>query len=240
MLSALLLAPAHADTLGIYVGAQAWQNEGTGGFAEEATLQRFSFDEDTNASFHLNFEHPLPLIPNVRVRTGKLTATGNTDLTREFTFNGQTYTTGQTLDTDLDFTNTDITAYYELLDNDLVGLDVGLTAKYLSGDFDVKNSSGVRAAEDASLWLPMGYVAGKVALPGTGLYVYGDINMVSYDDNSVHDYQVGLGYSFVDNFAIDASLQLGYREVAIDIEDVDDIYADLEFSGLFAGVELHF
>lgn len=245
LLSALIIAPAHADSLGLYVGAQAWQNEGKGGFAEiteqsSTTLQDFGFDEDTNVSVYVNFEHPLPLIPNVRARTGKLTAVGATQLTSEFTFNGQSYSVGESLETDLDFTNTDITIYYEILDNDLVGFDVGITAKYLSGEFFVANALDVQATEDASLWIPMGYVAGKVALPGTGIFAYGDINLVSYDDNSIHDYQVGMGYSFVDNFAIDASVLVGYREVAIELDDVDDISADLEFSGLFAGVELHF
>jgi hypothetical protein len=36
------------------------------------------------------------------------------------------------------------------------------------------------------------------------------------------------------------TLQVGYRKVTMDIEDLDDIYADMEFDGAFAGLEVHF
>lgn len=236
---------ARADVLGIYVGAQAWQNEGSGGYAEttgsgNTRLQSFSYDEETNGSLYIHFEHPLPLIPNIRARVGKMTTDGNTRLNQDFTFNNQTYQAFETLNTDVDFTNTDITLYYELLDNDLVGLDLGVTAKYLSGDFMVENEQQVRSRQEASLWIPMGYVAAKIALPGTGLYAFGDINAVSYDDNTLHDYQFGLGYHVIDTIAVDASVRLGYREVALELDDVDNISADLEFNGVFAGIEVHF
>ena len=40
--------------------------------------------------------------------------------------------------------------------------------------------------------------------------------------------------------AVDMTLQVGYRNVTVDIEDLDDVYADMEFDGVFAGLELHF
>ena len=86
----------------------------------------------------------------------------------------------------------------------------------------------------------MAYVAAKIAIPMTGVFVYGDVNLVSYSDNSIHDYEVGVGYNFVDNFAVDIAVTAGYREVSIEIEDVDDIYANLQFEGYFAGIEVHF
>ena len=42
------------------------------------------------------------------------------------------------------------------------------------------------------------------------------------------------------NLAIDLTLQLGYRAVTLELDDLDDIYSDLEFKGIYAGLEVHF
>lgn len=239
-IAASLSLPVCADTLGVYVGGHIWQNEVDGGFSEnDASLAEFSFKEETTASIYAKFEHPVPLVPNLRLRTGTLESTGNTRLTSEFSFGGESYMENTDLTTDLDFANSDVTLYWELLDNELVGLDFGLTAKYLSGEFDVSDGSAT-GGEDASLWIPMAYVGAKVAVPMTGVFVYGDVNVISYDDNSIHDYEIGVGYSFVENIAVDMSVTAGYREVSIELDDVDDINADLQFEGYFAGIEFHF
>ncbi|NRA69873.1 MAG: TIGR04219 family outer membrane beta-barrel protein [Gammaproteobacteria bacterium] len=244
-IASVMSLPVYADAIGVYVGAQAWQSEAKGGFAESNDLVNFSFDEQTKASAYIKIEHPVPLIPNLRLRMGTLEGPGRVSLTSDFTFGDKNYLAGKELETSLDFTNTDITLYWEILDNDLVGLDFGLTAKYLSGEFSVTgdvDAQGVKGTsyEDASLWIPMAYVAAKIAIPMTGVFVYGDVNLVSYSDNSIHDYEVGVGYNFVDNFAVDIAVTAGYREVSIEIEDVDDIYANLQFEGYFAGIEVHF
>lgn len=240
--SALVTAfalPAKADVLGVYVGAQGWQNEATGGFSQNANLVDFSFNEKTNTNLYLKFEHPIPLVPNARIRIGKLETDGSANLNSAFTFGGETYRVNDNIDTTLDFTNNDATLYWELLDNDLVAFDFGLTAKNLKGDFMVEDGTQ-SSMEQVSVWLPMGYVAAKVRIPFAGLYAYGDANFVSYDGSKVHDYEVGIGYDLIDNLAVDVALTAGYREVVIELDDVDDINADLEFSGFFAGLEVHF
>ncbi|MGB1298473.1 MAG: TIGR04219 family outer membrane beta-barrel protein [Psychrobium sp.] len=240
--SALVTAfalPAKADVLGVYVGAQGWQNEANGGFSQNANLVDFAFEEKTNTNLYLKFEHPVPLVPNARIRVGKLETNGSAELNSAFTFGGKTYRVNENVDTTLDFTNNDATLYWELLDNDIVAFDFGLTAKNIKGDFLVEDGTQ-SSMEEVSVWLPMGYAAAKVRIPFAGLYVYGDANFVSYDGSKVHDYEVGLGYDLIDNIAVDVALTAGYREVVIELDDVDDINADLEFSGFFAGLEVHF
>jgi hypothetical protein len=36
------------------------------------------------------------------------------------------------------------------------------------------------------------------------------------------------------------SIQAGYRSTELDLNDVDDIYADLQFDGAFIGIEFDF
>jgi outer membrane protein len=217
LIATSLTLPVYADVLGATVGVQAWQSTATGGFANNSSFNDSSFEEQSTTSLYAKFEHPIPLIPNIRFRMGSLDS-GNSNS-----------------GTNLDFSNTDITLYWELLDNDLVGFDFGVTAKYLSGDYKSATGNG-----DASLWLPMAYVGAKVAVPLTGAFIYGDINLASYDDNSVHDYEVGVGYNFVDNLLVDIAITAGYREVSLELDDVDGLYTDIQFDGYFVGLEVHF
>lgn len=86
----------------------------------------------------------------------------------------------------------------------------------------------------------MAYSRVEFGLPFTGLGVYAEGSYLSFDDHEVRDIQAALTYSFVENLAIDMTLQVGYRDITVDIEDLDDIYADLGFDGVFAGLEIHF
>jgi len=243
-LAGVMALPAQADMLGIYIGAQGWQNEVSGAFSQDSTsLVDFQFEDKAQTNLYVKFEHPLPLIPNARVRLGKLEGLGNVDLSESFTFDNFNYDVDTSLDSAIELTNNDATLYWELLDNDIIAFDVGITAKHLDGDIMVTgtaNDISATSTENISVWLPMGYAAVKVRVPFAGVYVYGDANYVSYDGSNVHDYEVGVGYDIMDNIAVDVALTAGYREMAIELDDVDDLSADVKFSGFFAGVEVHF
>ena len=64
--------------------------------------------------------------------------------------------------------------------------------------------------------------------------------MLSVDDHSLTDYQAALTYSLMENLALDVTFQLGYRAVELELEDLDGIYSNLEFKGVYAGLEVHF
>jgi hypothetical protein len=36
------------------------------------------------------------------------------------------------------------------------------------------------------------------------------------------------------------TFELGYRTVTVQLEDLDDIYSNLDFKGVYAGLEVHF
>jgi len=243
-LTGVMALPAKADMLGLYIGAQGWQNDVTGGFSQDTSnLIDFQFAEKTQPNIYVKFEHPVPLIPNARVRMGKLEGLGNASLSQSFSFDGKDYDVNSSLNSAINLTNNDATLYWELLDNDIIAFDFGITAKHLDGDITVNGEAGglsESSTEQISVWLPMGYAAVKLRVPFAGVYVYGDANYVSYDGSNVHDYEVGVGYDIMDNIAMDVALTAGYREMSIELDDVDDLNANVEFSGFFAGLEIHF
>ncbi|GAA0853881.1 TIGR04219 family outer membrane beta-barrel protein [Aliiglaciecola litoralis] len=241
--TAVVAAPAQADTLlGLYVGAQAWNMDAKGGFSNDASLTEFDFDTETKGSFYAALEHPIPFIPNVKIRQTALDTMGDVVLNSSFRFNGEIFNVNTPLTTEVDMSNTDFILYYELFDNDLVSFDFGINAKYIDGEIFVQETGDTNnfAREEFSGVVPMAYSRVYFGLPFTGLGVYAEGSYLAIDDHTLSDYEIALAYEFVDNLAVDMTLQIGYRATSLELEDLDNIYSDLEFSGVFAGLELHF
>ncbi|WP_199610327.1 TIGR04219 family outer membrane beta-barrel protein [Flocculibacter collagenilyticus] len=241
---ALISSTATADTiLGIYAGAQMWDMGSDGSFGNNVDQQAsFNFKDDSQASFYLALEHPVPLVPNIKVRSNELETSGVTQLTTTFTFDNEVFSVDTALDTNVDLSHTDFIFYYEVFDNDLISIDLGLNAKHFDGELSVveQASPSRNAREEFDGWVPMFYGAIKVGIPATALNLYADGSFLSIDDHTIYDYQAGIAYEIIDNPALDITLQLGYRVTNLDLEDLDDIYSNLEFDGAYLGIEAHF
>lgn len=237
---------AQADTLlGLYAGAQVWQMQTSGSFGEKDNMQAFNIDDETKGSFWVALEHPVPVLPNIKIRYNQLDVDGDSNVD-DLKFGKYTFTGKADVDAELD--HFDFILYYEILDNDIVSVDLGLNAKY--GDFKVKldgtaidNQGGSYAAQGTESYngvIPLGYIYTQVGLPLTGLGMYGEANWIGYDDHHVHDVQGGVFWNMLETIAIDATVQVGYRNIKFDIEDLSGVYMDAEFKGAYAGLELHF
>ncbi|TMM47946.1 TIGR04219 family outer membrane beta-barrel protein [Colwellia ponticola] len=241
--AALMCGSAQADTLlGLYVGGQIWSNEASGSFGEGRNNQTaFEFDDENQGSFYAALEHPIPLIPNIKIASTTLDTIGGTTLPAgsSFTFKGQSYGAGSTLATTLDASFVDYTFYYEVFDNDLLTFDFGLTARDLEAYVkvsDANNSSDL----DVSGIIPMAYVSTIVGLPFTGFNIFAEANFISYDSQTVYDAQIGVSYAILDNLAVDFDVTLGYRTVKMELDDLDNFYSDLTYDGFFVGAVVHF
>ena len=234
--------PTKADTLlGAYVGAQAWNMQAEGGFAQNESLAGFSFEEESNSSFYVALEHPIPLVPNIKLARTTYDTSGTTILNGTFTFGDEVYVVNSQLETTADLTTTDYILYYELLDNDLVSLDLGISGKHVDGEFLVVDQNTQQASMEAfDVIVPMVYSRPAVGLPLTGLGLYAEGSFLSIDDNTVSDIQAALTYNFVESLALDMTVQLGYRVTTIELDDIDDVFADLEFDGVYLGIEFDF
>ena len=241
-LTALFSLNANADVVGLYIGGQVWDTETSGKFGESGFQTDFNLEDETHGNYFIAVEHPLPLIPNVKLASTSLDTQGNTTLTADFEFDGDTFTQNTAVDAIFDVSYMDYTFYYELFDNGLFSFDLGLTGRDIDGDIKVTETADATntASRSISGIIPMLYVSSSVGLPFTGLSLYAEGNFLSFDDHSILDYQAGLNYEVIDNLVVDLSLTLGYRSVELELEDLDNIYSDLEFSGIYAGAVLHF
>jgi outer membrane protein len=249
LVAALASINCQADTLlGLYGGVQGWNMQTTGGFSENGNNGDFNFEDEAKSNFYVAFEHPVPLIPNIKLQRTEMDTAGAATLDANFAFGGELFSVSADVATDVQLTAIDVILYYELFDNDLVSFDFGINAKYIDGEFLVtdKDVSSQVGREEFSGAVPMLYSRLAVGVPFTGFGAYVEGSYLSFDDNTLSDYQAVITYSLMENFALDVTVQLGYRVVAIELEDIGDlkelnnIYSDLEFKGPFAGIEVHF
>lgn len=246
-LSMACLAPtAQADTLlGLYLGVDGWRSDNSGSFAQNDNLQNFNYDDETFISYYAALEHPVPLVPNFKFKYTELELNGSTTLDDTFSFGDADYVVGTQVGTVSDLSHIDYILYYEIFDNDLVSIDLGLNAKQFDGDIVVTGTSqngGPASTErvDFSGFVPLVYGRAEVGLPLTGMSVFFEGSMLAIDDSKVQDYQVGIAYELLDNLAIDLDVKAGYRSMTLELDDVDDIYTDIDASGPFAGIQVHF
>ncbi|ENO14344.2 TIGR04219 family outer membrane beta-barrel protein [Marinobacter nanhaiticus D15-8W] len=226
---------AAADVLGLGANVSYWDSDLTGtarqGGDSVNVDNDLDLDSDSNANLTAIFEHPVPLLPNVRLNytaieqsgRGELGAGGYDNLPADAEVNS-----------DLDLDQLDLTMYYEVLDN-WVNLDAGLTVRKMDGELtirDVARLSPVSKTEIDAV-VPMLYAAARFDLPLTGLSVGVEGNGVSYGGDSIVD---GAGYAQYDLSVL--RLRAGYRQMNIDYEDGDEAL-DIELGGPFisAGVD---
>ncbi len=235
--AAILSVPTFsmADTLSVSIGGGMWQEDPSGYFRNatdptniDVNSDLFWKKEDQGYLF-VTLEHFVPIIPNFRVMTTSLDHSGSG--TASFVLNGQTFT-GDVISSG-SFDQTDITAYWELLDN-VVSLDLGLTAKLLDFSYSVA-STGASTSDSFSATIPMLYgLVGASPIPGLFLGVEG--NLVSYDGNSLTDFTAKVAYT-TDFFL---GIEGGYRSQTYELDDVDGYFGKLEFKGPFIGAYLKF
>lgn len=240
--AALSLQPtAQADTIfGVYAGGQYWDTSTSGRFGTSDDQVSFDFTDDTQTSFYIALEHPVPLLPNIQIRRTTLADQGTTTLDRNYEFNGQVYPVTTTLTADIDLGHTDYILYYEIFDNDLISVDLGINAMNVDGFLQVTDEDGNRNSIEASSWVPTAYGHFRLGIPATDLTLYAKGSFLAIDDSSIRDVEAGIEYRLIENLAVDLNLQLGYRDTQLELDDLDDIYSDLQFKGPYLGLELHF
>lgn len=236
----MLSATAHADTLlGLYVGGSIWNTEATGSFGQVgSTDSTFNLEDETNSHFYAALEHPIPLVPNLKFSSTDLVTTGTANV--DFTFGGSSFASDVNADIDLSYV--DYTLYYEVFDNDLLSIDLGITGRNFDGEILVTESNNINntGSLDVSGVVPMVYVSTVVGLPFTGFDIFAEGNLLSFDDHTLYDYQAGISYAVLDNIAVDFNINLGYRAMKLELADLDDLNSNLDFKGFFAGAEIHF
>lgn len=231
---------ANADILAFGAGAGVWSATPSGD-ANYKNAPKFDIKDDTGLSSATKpylwafLEHPIPVLPNVRVDYSSYESDGTKDTNIDFA--GHNFTSATK--TELTIKELDTTLYYTL-PVPFVDLDLGFGAKNISGDL-MLSSSGVSKKEDLSVTLPYGYLGAKFDIPNTSVGLSADLKYISYKKSSLSDMRFAVNYKAVDS-VVKLGVEAGYRAKTVVIEDISSVDAevDIKIAGFFGGVFARF
>ena len=232
---------ANADTvLGVYAGFGSWDAsyDGKIGDPTDISLKELGVKDHKNSFYYVALEHPIPIIPNIRLAHTEISRKQTATISRSFEYGDVMYSANDTVKSEFDLTHTDVTLYYEILDN-WVNLDLGLTARMFDGFVYAASTTNTskNKKEKVDETLPMLYAKAQFDLPLTGLSVGVEGNYVSYSGDKVTDYSAKVSYLF--DSVLDVGLEAGYRKLSVTVDE-DDLKANVDIKGPYAAVIAHF
>lgn len=207
---------AQADLVALKGDISYWAYDGHAEMTNSVPDTEEKLDNDGAVQFSVALEHPVPIIPNAKIRYVNL----------------DTQTKHSAYDVNLD--HADFILYYEILDN-VVDLDIGAGATTLNGHI---NSLSKRTNIDETYPIIYGTVGGK--LPFTGLSAKAEMTYSNFNDAQLTDALAEIQYNFIDNMLVDVGLKAGYRIFTADLDDYDRSDIKLEFKGPYIGLDAHF
>ena len=239
MLAPLMLSVTfgvQADTVGGSIEASYWyagvSGEAVSGDDKVDMESDLGFENDSFFEIAATLEHPVPALPNIRVKYADLDQTEDGSFTG--TFEGAAYTGA--VETNLDLSHMDLILYYEILDN-YVSVDVGLDIKKFDGQFNIADKDNPSEVSNTKIdeVLPLLYVSAEVELPLTNLFLGAELSGVSYSGNRLTDSKIRLRQGFGLVF-----LELGYRQMSLKVDDLSNVDVDVDFDGAYLSTGLDF
>ncbi|MCO6411173.1 MAG: TIGR04219 family outer membrane beta-barrel protein [Thiogranum sp.] len=232
-----------ADAIGVQAGAASWSYDISGSVRYKTedsandidVNDDLGYDDDSLGFIYVMIDHPLPLIPNVKISRTNIDTDADGRLSQTVTYGNVTFNANEDVSSEVQLDQTDITLYYRILDN-VANLDLGLNAKYIDAESTITGATSGTESADISGWVPMLYAGVGIDLPFTGLSVSADGSAIGYQDSTFYDYSVRASYTTPWHLGVD----VGYRAVKLDLDDFDDSFADVEFDGPYAGAYLKF
>jgi len=249
IIMALASASLMADTIlggEISIGGYNHTPSGSASYTEtytqigtSADLEKdFGWSNSNDLFVKAYLEHGVPVLPNIKIAYNNFSQEGSGNV-KNFNWGDISLFDGQ-IDTSLDLQMYDVTAYYELLDN-YVSIDLGLTARYLSGDIvvtpvlsSVLGSASLPQTTTLDYWIPLVYGKVRFDIPSTDISLQLEGNGISYLETSLYDYEISARYTFMMGLGLEA----GYKGTHIYSEEdiTEGLFIDVDTSGPYAAI----
>lgn len=192
----------------------------------------------STTSYFLALEHPLPILPNIRLQGIRLQAVGGAQVPL-LTSDGQTTTSSDVHYLASDFRSTSYILYYDILDNGVIALDLGILANHLQSTHFLSTTNR-NSSRHTDTWLPAAYLDTRIHFPGSDISMFSTVSVANYQDDRWFDAQLGVVYQFMSNPLLNANLRLGYRKLNVTVTHDYATRLDTNFKGYFSGLSFHF
>lgn len=213
---------AQADVIGVKGDLSYWAYDGQANMAAQTAASDQDLERKGAAQLSLAIEHPVPLIPNAKIRYVNLKTQTENEVAGQPVY-------------DINMDHADFILYYEILDN-IVNADVGVGATTLNGHATTLALSKT----DIDKTVPVIYATAGAKLPFTGLSAKGEVLYSNFNDAKITDAQAELQYNFIDNLLVDVGLKAGYRILDIKLDDYEKNDLKFNFKGPYIGLDIHF
>lgn len=178
----------------------------------KASVNDIENGADDNMMGLVSVEHPVPLIPNVRIDAARITTS--------------TY----------EFGLASGSLYYQVLDNGLVDLDVGFGGTALYDGIYGKSTDINKVEFDSTM--VHAFVEATVSLPfNPNLSVYANLFKMTETKVDGQDYKVGVKYT-MDYPAISTIITSGFRQMSFDFDNLAGDKKKVSNQGVFIMVGL--
>lgn len=234
-----LSGQAMADSLGVVVGAQSWQSKSDLTVTDSVNQRYRTNDSHNQQAWYLKFEHPIPLLPNVAVYQQNLSHQSSLSLSADLLFGAQKFVAGQTVTGTLDGRWQDISAYYELADNDLLQLDLGMAVRRLDISLTLQNTVS-RAQHQIDRWRPMIFADAELAILGTDTQIFAHLGYGKASSDHSRDISAGFAWRWLDITPLQGYLKIGYQDVTLDLSALNTTNTVQSLRGAFAAIEFDF
>ncbi len=211
-----------ADVIGVKGDLSYWAYDGQANMAAQTAASDQDLERKGAAQLSLAIEHPVPLIPNAKIRYVNLKTQTENEVAGQPVY-------------DINMDHADFILYYEILDN-IVNADVGVGATTLNGHV---TTLALRKT-DIDKTVPVIYATAGAKLPFTGLSAKGEVLYSNFNDAKITDAQAELQYNFIDNLLVDVGLKAGYRILDIKLDDYEKNDLKFNFKGPYIGLDIHF
>ena len=166
---------------------------------------------------------------------------GENNISRDIYFNGKLYTDTTFVASNLKFTMIDLEYQYDFLDleNVLAGFSLGIIAKvkYIEGETILKAASlGLDESETFTVPVPMLGLAMHMGILVDILEARVRVAGTGYSGNKFYE---GLADVSLTPFPF-LDVHGGYKYMKFEVDDISDVYTDIEFAGPYIGLTLSF
>ncbi len=194
-------------------------------------------DSENKPFVRIRAELPL-ILPNIYLMATPMEFKGSGPLTRNISYNNQTFTLGVNVDSKVKLDHYDLALFYPIpvLKTATLGklnIDLGLNARKIDFEGTISTSSAT-ASKKLSLYVPMIF-AGIQVKPISAFSIEAELRGIAYSNSHYYDF---IGRLRVNPIPL-VFIAGGYRAETIKI-DASDVKADIKINGPFIEAGLSF
>jgi outer membrane protein len=228
----------NANAASFTLGANAWNNN----IDLDGTYQGFHNEFDSNHDYKpviwADISHSIPFVPNLKLRYTYLEKDSSSLIKGEIKIDDVVFENEDFVSTTTKLSHFDIVPYYNVINNDVVTLGLGLDIKV--GNFKISAwDDYVEEEIEYTGALPLPYASINVNLP-FDFSIKADGAGLKVKDYTFYDIEAALSWKAINTDVLDASIEAGYRKIYAAADDVHDLDVKLKSDGFFAGISLSY